>query len=271
MKINKKVRNAIRYLIMLFALVVFGYASYELTDIYLSYAQSSEAYSDVSNQFMVPVIGDIEMGEPETDENGIVISNGDVGLDFVFDFAALKRMNKDAVGWMKLGNGDYINYPVVQGKDNEFYLKHLIDRRWNVCGTLFIDYRCKDAWESKHVIVYGHRMKDLSMFGMVARYVTRTNFHKQNPYFDIWCGETHYRYYVYAMFQDDALTTGAYQLEFESDEEFMAYIAEHKEKSKYKVDIEILPTDKIVTLSTCVEATGYERYIVQLVRREVVE
>ncbi len=269
LKISNRTRNIMRYIVMFIALVVFGYSAYELTDIYLSYEVGKDTYKDIENSFIRPHVPDNSGAEPETDDNGIVLEGKGDGEKFYFDYDELLKMNKDAIGWMM--NGEYISYPVVQGADNDYYLTHLVNRRYNAAGSLFMDYRSINIWESRNAIIYGHRMGNDTMFGSL-RYYLKKSFWKSHPYFDIWCGKNHYRYYVFAAFQTNLADTNVYKLSFESDEEFLEYVNEHKALTSYDIDVgEITADDHILTLSTCVTNHDELRMIVQLVRRELVD
>lgn len=80
-----------------------------------------------------------------------------------FDYQALLDENADCIGWLKIDRTD-ISYLVVQGKDNEFYLHHDFQKNYAICGTLMLGYRNDIAAGQEHLIIYGHQMKDGSMF-----------------------------------------------------------------------------------------------------------
>ena len=80
------------------------------------------------------------------------------------DFNKLKEQNSDAVAWIKVNNTN-IEYPVVKGSNNSFYLNHSFDKSNNSAGWIFADYRNKFDNTDKNIVIYGHNMKDNSMFG----------------------------------------------------------------------------------------------------------
>lgn len=88
------------------------------------------------------------------------------------DFNKLQRVNEDLVYYLVI-EGTKIKYPVVQGKDNDYYLKHMFNKEKNLGGSIFLDYRCDKNPSQGYSIIYGHRMKDDSMFGTMDKFLNR--------------------------------------------------------------------------------------------------
>lgn len=85
------------------------------------------------------------------------------------DFDGLRAINKDIVAWIQIP-GIGVDYPVVQGKDNEHYLHYTFDGKANKAGSIFLDYRNRAEFTDSKVILYGHNMKDGSMFSNLKKY-----------------------------------------------------------------------------------------------------
>ena len=94
----------------------------------------------------------------------------------VVDFDSLLEINSELIGWIIIEDTP-ISYPVVQGEDNQYYLRHLFDRTYSNYGCIFIDARNGHPFADKNTIIYGHHMKNESMFSSLALY-------KQQDYFD---------------------------------------------------------------------------------------
>lgn len=95
------------------------------------------------------------------------------------DFEALREINPDLVGWIYI-EGTEINYPVVQGADNQYYLKHLFTGEWNSSGCIFLGARnCTDL-SDRNSILYGHHMKDGSMFHGLMEYKSQ-EYYDEHP------------------------------------------------------------------------------------------
>lgn len=103
------------------------------------------------------------------------------------DFAKLSSENPDVIAWIyqpKTG----INYPVVQGQDNEYYLDHLINGKKNKYGSVFADSRIEGPLLGPETILYGHNMKDGTMFGSLNSY-KRQKYYEENPNFYLYTAD----------------------------------------------------------------------------------
>ena len=101
-------------------------------------------------------------------ETVIVESNGKNKEEYLIDFDKLKEQNNEAIAWIKVNNTN-IEYPVVKTKNNEFYLNHSFDKSENLGGWIFADYKNKFNGTDKNIVIYGHNMKDNSMFGTMQK------------------------------------------------------------------------------------------------------
>ena len=106
----------------------------------------------------------------EIKENVVINNEMDSNNEeYKIDFAKLKQKNSDAIAWIKV-NGTDIDFPVVKGTDNSYYLTHNFDKEKNKAGWIFADYRNKFDGTDKNIIIYGHNMKDGSMFSNLKKY-----------------------------------------------------------------------------------------------------
>ncbi len=157
-------------------------------------------------------------------------SDGNHETEYVspIDFDALLVQNSDVIAWIKIP-GTMINYPVVQGDDNDYYLHHDLDGEDSVYGTIFLDYADEPDFSSRHNIFYGHHMKDGSMFKDISRY-------KEQGYFDAHKEiilympdrEIHLKAIAAVCTTPDAIRRKS---EFASDEEFSTYIQQMTENA----------------------------------------
>ena len=174
--------------------------------------------------------------------------------------------NNDLIGWIKIDD-TYIDYPVVQGNDNSFYLSHNFKGASDGNGCIFADMNCSIFPRSKNVILYGHHMKSGKMFAQIEKYDNYEFYAKHRSFrFDTILEQAEYeiafvfRDYVHA--SDD---TGFKYYEFvdvTSETEFNSYMKELKDKSLY--DTGIIPTfdDELLTLSTCDYVRADGRFVV---------
>ena len=117
------------------------------------------------------------------------------------DYSELKKKNEDFVAWLYVGAVG-INYPVVQAKDNEYYLNHTFEKQGNASGCIFMDCGQKQDLSSYNTFLYGHNMKDFSMFGSLKRFLYDDSLVEQGPYFYLYTEEGIRRYQIYAYYMD---------------------------------------------------------------------
>lgn len=266
--------SVVRCAVMLIALCAFGYAAYELTLIYVESAEGEALKSDTSDLFLVDPSDLVDKYEPPTGEDGGSISFENLGDGklFVYDHKKMLGYNSDAKGYIRQDNGEYIDNPILQTNNNEYYLTHLANHRKSSIGAIYIDSLVDEGLNAKNCIIHGHNIGDRAgriMFGSLNWYYNKSNYYKEHPTFDIWIEDTHYRYYVFAIHKINVSDNWVYRYRFDSDEQFMDYIARCIKASKYKFTEapEITVDSNIITLSTCTH-TEEMRMIVQLVRGE---
>ena len=166
------------------------------------------------------------------------------------------------IGWIYVDAPPYMSYPIVQGKDNQTYLHQTYEKNYNFAGTIFVDYENGSDFNDCNTLVYGHNMKNGSMFGHLKKFTEDEKLYNNDRYFWILTPDKNYRYEIIS-----AYTTGVnsdtYTLFKGPGEEFEEYLQKIKSYSDIKTeDTELTIKDKIVTLSTC---TGNEstRFVVQ--------
>lgn len=160
------------------------------------------------------------------------------------------------LGFIK--NGTEINYPIVQGKDNEEYLYKLINGKSNKAGTLFIDHRNSKDFTDANTIIYGHNMKNDTMFGSIDKYKKQSYYEKHKKMYLL----TENKSYEIELFAGYTLPANSriYNVSAASNSKEEA-VKTAKQKSTFKSDVEINEEDKIVTLSTCTYDYEGARYI----------
>ena len=253
-KKTKKKGDIILTLALIVAVAVFCFAAYNLFHIYTEYKKGTDEYNHIEQMAVTE-------RDPESTEEA---SNTEQGLQppFDVDFAALQGVNPDVVGWIYIEALDGISYPVVQGEDNEEYLHTTYENNYNFAGTIFIDYENSRDFSDCNTLVYGHNMKNGSMFGQLKKFSEDQTTYEKSKYFWIFTPEKDYRYEIIS-----AYTTGVnsdtYTLFKGPGDEFQEYLDTIKGYSEIETDdTELTIKDRIVTLSTC---TGNDatRYVVQ--------
>lgn len=163
-------------------------------------------------------------------------------------FSKLQQINPDIIGWVKIPN-TVIDYPVLRGKDNEYYLTHSADREIVRNASIFMDYRNNVKIPDFNTVLYGHNMHDGTMFAYLSEY-KRESFFKTHPfvYFD-----TPYIRGIWQVFSIYVTDTDFdyIRIGFKNADERAGFIDSICKKSIFLNNIKVTPEDRILTLSTC--------------------
>lgn len=170
------------------------------------------------------------------------------------DLAALRAVNPDVVGWIHIPNTQ-VNYPLMQGEDNQFYLEHTWEGSENPYGSIFLEWRNSPDLTDFNTILYGHNMSNGSMFGDLSRFEYQW-FWQWNRYIYLVTDEGILRYEIFACYPAD-VQSDTYRIRFSGLEDREAFLAMALENSQIDTGITPAPTDRIITLSTCT-GLGYE-------------
>ena len=250
---KKKKSDVLLTIALVVAVAVFCYAAYNLYHIYTEYKKGTDEYNNIE---------EMAVTERDPDSTEVAGPNAQLKAPIEVDFNKLKSINEDVIGWIYVDALPDISYPIVQGKDNETYLHRTYEKNYNFAGTIFVDYENGSDFNDCNTLVYGHNMKNGSMFGHLKKFTEDETLYNNDRYFWILTPEKNYRYEIIS-----AYTTGVnsdtYTLFKGPGQEFEEYLKKIKGYSDIKTDdTELTIKDKIVTLSTC---TGNEstRFVVQ--------
>ncbi|MEA5003542.1 MAG: class B sortase [Christensenella sp.] len=183
--------------------------------------------------------------------------------DRKIDFAALKAINEDVVGWIYMPNTK-IDYPIVIGKDNDYYISHNVDKTEYRAGAIFLDYQNAPDFSDQNTIIYGHRMNDGSMFGTLNQYESDAFFRENDTVYVYLQDGSVNEYKIFSAYTVNEVDE-TYTMGFASDENYEQYLKKMRGRSPYKTDVELSAQDNIITLSTCVRGQDENRYVVQAV------
>ena len=159
----------------------------------------------------------------------------------------LIKINEDYKMWIEVPNTN-IDYPVVQGKDNDFYLNHDFNKKESSSGAIFIDYK-NNIEKDKNIIIYGHNMRNKSMFQNLMKFKEEV-FWKENNKIILTIDRKMYEYEIFSSYISNAKDVDL-KINFKSEEEYLKYIDDIKKKSIFSRDMNIKSDDRIITLSTC--------------------
>lgn len=174
--------------------------------------------------------------------------------------ALLLESNKDIIGWITIPDTP-INYPLTQYTDNQYYLEHNSTNEPSVYGSIYVDYRNDKCLADKNTLIYGHNMKNGTMFHELIKYKEEEYF-KEHPYIYVSDLYETFTYEVFAVYVVDA-DVETVEIAYESDEAFMEYIKACQSRSIWPRDIVLESTDQIITLVTCSYESDNARTLVQ--------
>ena len=261
-KRTKTLGDVIRLIVMLAALAVFLYSGYTLYGFYKEYKKSSDEYDNLENSYAADQEQESENIDNLEDDDALQsISGQEVRTVFedgeektlpvlknTIDFTQLLSVNSDIVGWLRIRALD-ISYPVVQGKDNDYYLHRTFEKTDNFAGCLFVNSYNMGDFTDQNTIIYGHNMKNGSMFGKLKNFNDPEVF-KKSRYFWIFTPDFIYQYRIFSASVVDK-TGLTYQISF-TDDEFDQFISRAYSNSVVdNQDVTVTKEDRIVTLSTC--------------------
>ena len=181
-----------------------------------------------------------------------------------YEWEELLSINKEIVGWIYIPDNDYINYPVVKGTNNSFYLNHDYARKWNANGAAFVDYRYNNLCLNK--IIYAHNMSRSSsrpMFTSLTDWADEEYFNSHRILYYTDANGITSKYLIAGVcgFNVNKEKTFSYlDMSFETEEEFREWVEYIKQNSQYfdLGDNEIeYRADEVLTLSTCDSRFGY--------------
>ena len=175
--------------------------------------------------------------------------------------------NSDMVGWIQI-EGTSIDYPVMQTPaDPNYYLKHDFEKRYTDYGCPFMQADCDAIASSDNLIIYGHNMKDGSMFADLAKYGSKDFWQAHKTvWFDTALGSSAYEIFavIHTTVQADADDVSLFYrfVDAASPEEFADYVSACQARALYDTGISAQYGDKLLTLSTCDNITDNGRWLV---------
>ena len=250
-------------------LCVFVYSGYRILSSKQEYAESKELYDDAVTRYTTvndnpsSVQPEKEMSGTEGSENSPDVPDPEAEEDsdaapIRVDFDALKKVNPDIVGWIYCED-TVINYPVVQGENNEYYLKKGYDRKYSFTGSIFLDSRASPDFSDANNIIYGHNMMDASMFAGLEKWKDQA-YYEEHPVMWLLTPGGDYRIRIFSGYLTDARSE-AFSIIPANGSFLQKYLDKALAKSDIRTDHAPDGTGKYVMLSTCAYDYKTARYV----------
>lgn len=209
------------------------------------------ASEEVSATETAEKVSDIKPIELEEGEKRKELKSNENREDFPemeVDFKALREKNPDTVGWLYVGSCG-ISYPIVQGEDNDYYMNHTFEGTVNSSGAIIMDYRDDKYLKDWNTFIYGHNMKNGSMFGSLKKLLNDETLYDSDPYIYVYLPGYIYRYKIFSYYKDKPDS----KMYWTADtlQEYRQYIRDALSLSVRDLGVETSEENNMVTLVTC--------------------
>ncbi|MCD8216929.1 MAG: class B sortase, partial [Clostridiales bacterium] len=193
----------------------------------------------------------------------------DKGYDWAavrIDFDSLKAINADVIGWLRFDDTESVpvDYPILYGETNDIYLHTNLYGESYSAGSIFLEAANSPDFSDYYNIIYGHNMKNGSMFGSLKKYRREVDFYESNPYFTIYTETTAYRYQIFS-YEEVKDDSEIYTVGYAPDEIYQSLIDTMVAGSMENTGITPDCNDRIVTLSTCTSTGDNYRFVLHAV------
>lgn len=257
---GKRKSNVLSNVILVIALVVFAFSAYKLISIYSEYYKGGKEYDNVVEEAI-----EVQTPKGEETEKDQEEQKPKVHASLKVDFEKLQKANKDVVAWIQFDEPERISYPVVKGVDNDKYLSTTFEGKKNSSGAIFMDANNSEEFADRNTFIYGHNMKNGSMFGQLRKFKAK-DYYEQNPYFYIYTPdgkEVKYQIFAVCIVED---TSRSYTRFYNNDEEYLDYLKYIKSIARYDTGVELTAESNIISLSTCTNVSETQRLLVHGVK-----
>lgn len=277
-------------MIPIILVLVIGIALYKVITIQMEYQEAEDEYNgleayvaeapietvqpredDISENKEITQIpkdesgfGEVQGSAPSTDieQDAAVADQTFQAVTLHINEEGLRAVNGDYCAWLRIPALN-ISYPLVAGTDNEYYLHHTFENKDNGAGCLFVDCETAADFSDRNTFIYGHNMKNGSMFGGLKRFRREQGLCAADPYFYIYRGTAVYQYEIFAYYTTE-YNSSIYRL-IDTEEEYDLYVSEALRLTEYvpSHNLDFSQRPDIVTLSTCSGSGGTtERMVV---------
>lgn len=243
--------------IIIVALAVMIVALFKISQIYRDYHESEETFQKLEETYVTnPSEDSGDSGDSEADSAAW-------SDDTRIQFDALKKENPDIMAWLRFDNFDdvHISYPVLYSGDDSKYLRSDIYGNYHIAGCIFLEGLNNPDFTDYHSIIYGHNMRNTTMFGDLKRYKNEEGFYEKNQFFNVYTVDKVYRYQIFSYYDVDE-DSDVYTVGYGADESWQAMIDQMVASSMKDTGIHPTKDDKVVTLSTCSKAGENKRFVV---------
>lgn len=209
----------------------------------MDYKQSADEYDNLVQSFVIQ--------QPEQKKE-VVVEEGYPFIDV--DFKSLKEINPDVIGWIRIPD-TIINYPIMHGEDNDEYIRTTFEKKSLSAGSIFLDYRNDSHLNDLNSVIYGHNMRDGSMFAPLAKYLDQ-EFFNEHKYIEIYTPTSAKVYSIVSLYTS-TYEDKAYTFSFKNRPQFVSWLDERVEQNRIE-SLKVNHDKNVIVLSTCHGRSGTE-------------
>lgn len=263
MTVKKKKKKPVGLIAALVVcVIVLGVSIWQLSSIFLEYKAGTDEYEDLQQYVLEEPEEDTAAADEETEES----SEEDTGVEEEIvqrvALSELQAQNSETVGWIQIP-GTRISYPLMQTGDDEYYLNHTFSGKINSAGSIFMETLNSPDFSDLHTLIYGHNMKNGSMFAGLKEY-NSPSYLVAHPTVYVDLADGTHAYQIFSIYEAEA-DSDSYTIGFAPDEQYEEFLKKLKERSVYDTGVSVTKDDSIITLSTCTRS-GEKRYLVHAKR-----
>ncbi len=238
--------------------LVFVFSGIKLYSVLSDYKAAEKLYKDSRESFITDG-GTAQTQKPEESTQPTDPLHSQSFPDMSVDFDKLLSENPDVAGWLWIEDTD-ISYPIMRGEDNNQYLYTGYNKLHTSSGSIFMDYKNSADFLDFNTVIYGHNMKNGTMFGSLKKYEAQ-EFFDRHPSVYIFTPDEDYKYTVFSAYKTES-DSDSYTFTFETQQDMQDYIKLLCENSL--VNSELIPKtdDRLIMLSTCTSVVRNQRFVV---------
>lgn len=260
---RRQLRALTAGIILGLCLCLLVFSLYKLISIFMGYAGGTKEYKNLQQYVIAePVNTESADFEELTEAYNDYVEN-DYEEPLVqrmsrIDLDSLRSLNPDCIGWIEIPDTN-ISYPIVQGSDNSYYLTHTFKGEENKSGSIFVEAMNDRDFSDLHTIIYGHNMKNGSMFGKLSDY-RKESFYKKHPHIFLDLEDGNHCYQIFSCYEAET-TDNVYSIGYAANEKYEAFLNGLTASSLYSTGVDVSISDKVITLSTCT-SNSQKRFVV---------
>ena len=251
-------RRRVRRILMVILLLIFLTSTGVVVVVKRQYRLEDEFYRDSASRFTaaatpIPLANGEGPAIPGNEGEGLKLPSENTEADgetapFRVDFQALQALNSDVIGWIYCP-GTPIDYPILQGEDNDAYLHHSYDKQYRAAGSIFEECANRRGFVDSNVILYGHHMSNGSMFACLEKW-TDQSFYEEHPVLWILTPEQDYKVVLFSAYTTSAYSD-SYTVYTGPGQAFDEYLQKAQGSSAVRTEVDLDPDAHYVMLSTC--------------------